>query len=249
MKHDDDTLVAYLDGRLDEAKSAALEAALPHDESLSARLDALARASELAQRSLEPVLREPVPPTLIAAIWRAPDPRTREVGGHARKGITARLARWLAPGPRLAIASLALVVGAGWLVLRPGGAALDTGDLIAEGALSLALDTAASGETLHTREATLSLLGSFVAADGRSCRAFEQRRGRSDTLAVACRDIDASAWRVAFAQQAPALDSPGYQPAGDPRAEAVEHFLRETLRATALDAGEERGLIERGWDR
>lgn len=245
MKHDDDTLVAYLDGQLDDAEIAAIEAALPRDAALRARLDVLARASELAQRCLEPVLREPVPPALIAAIWRAPDPRVRT----PRSGFAARLTHWLAPGPRLAIASLALVVGAGWLVLRPGGGALDSGDLIAEGALSLALDTATSGETLHTREATLSLLGSFVAADGRACRAFEQRRGRDDTLAVACRDIAANGWRVAFAQHAPVRDSPGYQPAGDPRAEAADSFLRETLRATALDAGEERGLIERGWDR
>lgn len=245
MKHDDDTLVAYLDGQLDEAMIAAIEAALPRDADLHARLDALARASELAQRCLEPVLREPVPPALIAAIWRAPDPRARTT----RSSLAARLTHWLSPGPRLVIASLALVVGVGWLVLRPGGTALDAGELIAEGALSLALDTATSGETLHTREATLSLLGSFVAADGRACRAFEQRRGRDDTLAVACRDSDANAWRVAFAQHAPAADSPGYQPAGDARAEAADRFLRETLRATTLDAGEERGLIERGWDR
>lgn len=249
MNHDDDTLVAYLDGQLDEAQSVALEAALPHDPALRARLDALARASELAQRCLEPVLREPVPPALIAAIWRAPDPRARTAGSTTRSGVAARLAHWLSPGPRLVIASLALAVGVGWLVMRPGGAALDAGDLIAEGALSLALDTAASGQTLHTREATLSLLGSFVAADGRACRAFEQRRGGDDTLAVACRDGTAQAWRVAFAQQASADDSPGYQPASDARAEAADTFLRETLRATALDAGEEHGFIERGWDR
>jgi anti-sigma factor RsiW len=247
MTHDDPTLVAYLDGQLDEAQCAAIEAALPHDEALRARLDALARASELAQRCLEPVLREPIPPALIAAIWRAPDPRA---AGRAAKtpGLRERLAAWL-PAPRLALASLVLVAGLGWLVLRPGGGALAPGDTLAGSALSLALDTAASGETLRTREAALELLGSFVAADGRACRAFQQRRDGTDTLAIACRDAAADAWRVAFAQARPIEAEAGYQPASDPRTEAADAFLRDTLRATALDAGEERGFIARGWDR
>jgi hypothetical protein len=249
MKQDDDTLVAYLDGQLDEARCAEIEAALPQDEALRARLDALARASELAQRCLEPVLREPVPPTLIAAIWRARDPRAQTASGPAHGGFAARLARWLATGPRLVIASLALVLGVGWLALRPGGAALAPGATIAESALSLALDTAASGDTLRTREARLELLGSFVAADGRACRAFQQRREREDTLAIACREAGGDAWRVAFAQSAPAGDGADYQPASDARAEAADAFLRDSLRATALDAGEEQGFIERGWDR
>ncbi len=246
MAYDDDTLVAYLDGRLDEAQYAAIEAALPHDAALRARLDALARASELAQRSLEPVLREPIPPELIAAIWGAPDPRAA-VPAKPRRA-PGWFAAWL-PAPRLALASLVLVVGVGWLVLRPGGGALSPGDTLAGNALSLALDTAASGETLRTREASLELLGSFVAADGRACRAFQQRRSGTDTLAIACREEEADNWRVTFAQAAPINEAAGYQPASDPRADAADAFLRDTLRATALDAGEERGFIARGWDR
>lgn len=249
MAYDDDTLVAYLDGRLDEAQCAAIEAALPHDAALRARLDALARASELAQRSLEPVLREPIPPELIAAIWRAPDPRAAAAAqAPAPKRRRAWLAAWL-PMPRVALASLVLVAGVGWLVLRPGGGALAPGDTLASNALSLALDTATSGETLRTRDASLELLGSFVAADGRACRAFQQRRGGTDTLAIACRDEEADNWRVAFAQTAPINEAAGYQPASDARAEAADAFLRDSLRATALDAGEERGFIARGWDR
>ncbi len=249
MAYDDDTLVAYLDGRLDEAQCAAIEAALPHDTALRARLDALARASELAQRSLEPVLREPIPPELIAAIWRALDPRAAAAAqAPAPKRRRAWLAAWL-PMLRVALASLVLVAGVGWLVLRPGGGALAPGDTLASNALSLALDTAASGETLRTRDASLELLGSFVAADGRACRAFQQRRGGTDTLAIACRDEEADNWRVAFAQTAPINEAAGYQPASDARAEAADAFLRDSLRATALDAGEERGFIARGWDR
>jgi hypothetical protein len=249
MAYDDDTLVAYLDGQLDEARCAAIEAALPHEEALRARLDALARASELAQRCLEPVLREPIPPELIAAIWRAPDPRAAAATqAPAPKRQRDWLMAWL-PMPRIALASLVLVAGVGWLVLRPGGGALAPGDTLAGNALSLALDTAASGETLRTREAALELLGSFVAADGRACRAFQQQRDGTDTLAIACRDEAAGAWRVAFAQVRPIEAAAGYQPASDPRTEAADAFLRDTLRATALDAGEEGGFIARGWDR
>lgn len=248
MVCDDDTLVAYLDGQLDEAQCASIEAALPDDPVLRARLDNLARASELAQRSLEPVLREPIPPALIAAIWRAPDPRAEMPPPGTAKRRAVGFTRWFLQ-PRWALASIVLALGAGGLVLRPGGGTLAPGDTLAGHALALALDAAASGETLLTRGATLELLGSFVTADGRACRAFQQRKDGTDTLAIACRVDAADAWRVAFAQTRPADDAAGYQPAGDPRTEAADVFLRDILRATALDAGEERGLIERGWDR
>ena len=77
MPIDDPTLIAYLDGQLDDAACARLEAALQTDADASARLDRLARSADLARRSFGPVLEEPVPPRLIDAIWRAPDPRAR----------------------------------------------------------------------------------------------------------------------------------------------------------------------------
>ncbi|MFP8833337.1 anti-sigma factor family protein [Hydrogenophaga sp. XSHU_21] len=246
---DDDTLVAYLDGRLDDAHSAQIEARLAEDEAARRRLDELAQASELARRAFDPVLREPLPPTMIDAIWRATDPRRASRWRAWLASVTRLQGGWSVGGPRLALASLVLALGVGWLAQGLWrGDALQAGDTLAEGSLTLALDTAHSGEVLRTRTATLELLGSFLAADGRACRALQQRSGEVDTLAVACRD--GGAWQVAFAESGSAdRGADGYAPASDARAEAADAYLREVLRASSLDESEERGFIARGWDR
>jgi anti-sigma factor RsiW len=102
MTLDDDTLIAYLDGQLPETDYAPLEQALKDDAALRTRLQALAESSELARRAFDPVLLEPVPPALIAAIWRAPDPRARATPPRAGSPQPAGLLAWLglASGPR-----------------------------------------------------------------------------------------------------------------------------------------------------
>ena len=123
------------------------------------------------------------------------------------------------------------------------------GQAVQNEALLLALDTADSAQVLQMRGATLEVLGSFVAQTGKPCRAFTRLRESTETLALACRD-EAGAWTVAFAAEGSArTDDPGYRTASDERTAEADAFLREVLRATALDAAEERALIERGWAR
>jgi anti-sigma factor RsiW len=64
---DDALLVAYLDGELDEAASAALEQRLADDAALKAQLQALTETSLLLRDAFDPVLREPVPLALLRA--------------------------------------------------------------------------------------------------------------------------------------------------------------------------------------
>jgi anti-sigma factor RsiW len=63
----DDVLVAYLDGELDETRSAEISAAIEHDPMLRARLTSLTETTALIREAFEPVLREPVPEHLFAA--------------------------------------------------------------------------------------------------------------------------------------------------------------------------------------
>ena len=248
---DDETLIAYLDGQLDEARCREIEAVLGADATLAARLDALARASDLARRSLAPRFEEAVPPEMIAAIWRAPDPRRRTDTTSSKTAWTERLSAWLGgPRPRLAFASVLVMLGGAWLALSLADRDdLLAGQVLQDEALLLALDTADSAQVLHTRSATLELLGSFVAQGGEPCRAFTRLRDATETLAIACRD-DAGDWTVAFAAEGSAqTDDPGYRTASDERTAEADAFLRDVLRATALDPSEERALIERGWAR
>jgi len=64
---DDELLVAYLDGELDEASYAAIDAALASDAVLRSRLDVLADTTALVRRAFDDVLHEPIPARLLAA--------------------------------------------------------------------------------------------------------------------------------------------------------------------------------------
>jgi anti-sigma factor RsiW len=66
-KLDDDQLVAYLDGELDAADHAEVEAMLADDAELRARLVLLGETTAMVRRAFDDVLHEPVPARLLAA--------------------------------------------------------------------------------------------------------------------------------------------------------------------------------------
>lgn len=268
MTFDDDTLIAYLDGQLPEADYGPLEQALKDDAALRARLQALADSGELARRAFDPVLLEPVPPQLIAAIWRAPDPRARPAspGGSASApppapGGRASLLTWLGLGSGRrawpAFASvLVLGLGAviGWQLLVPSPTArwaLHEGRPVADPSLALALEVSPSGRVLRTAGGTVEVLASFEQVDGGHCREFNRNspdRTR-DELGIACRDAEGT-WQLDFlateertADGAPA----GYQTASDQQHDAADAFLRERVQRQPLGEAEEKALIGRGW--
>lgn len=268
MTFDDDTLIAYLDGQLPETGYGPLEQALKDDAALRTRLQALAESSELARRAFDPVLLEPVPPQLIAAIWQAPDPRARAASPKSNSprvqgmtGWTTPLRPWLGWGTgRRAWSALASVVvlglGAviGWQWLAPSDDthwALRQGETVANQSLALALDVSPSGRVLRTAGGSVELLASFEQAGGGHCREFNRNSpdGRRDELGIACRTAE-GAWQLDFlaAEQRPAdRGAGGYQTASDRQHGAADAFLSARVQGPALDEAEEKALIERGW--
>lgn len=103
----DELLVAYLDGELDEAGIARVEAWLERDPGSRHRLRALAEATTLVRDAFEDVLREPVPPRLLLAASApagaavVPFPLRRTMASRVR------LSRW--PGMAAAAAITAIV--------------------------------------------------------------------------------------------------------------------------------------------
>ncbi len=260
MRFDDNTLIAYLDGQLPDADYGPLEQALQHDEALRTRLQALADSSQLARRAFDPVLLEPVPPSLIAAIWRAPDPRARSktpspaqpIGVLAWLGLSGTRA-W----PALAsVAVLGLGVVMGWQLLAPAGdvrSALREGSPVTDQALALALEVSPSGRVLRTAGGTLEVLASFEQVGGGHCREFNRNSpgGTRDELGIACRTAD-GVWRLDFlATEKRTIDGdqPRYQTASDQQHERADAFLRDRVQSPALQEAEEQALIERGWPR
>lgn len=263
MTFDDHTLIAYLDGQLPEADYGPLEQALQHDETLRTRLQALADSSELARRAFDPVLLEPVPPQLIAAIWRAPDPRARATPPDIRPTRPTGLLAWLglASGPRVwpALASVVVLgLGAviGWQLLAPSDDArwaLREGAPVTNEALALALEVSPSGRVLRTAGGAVEILASFEQVGGGHCREFNRSSpdGTLDELGIACRNAQGG-WRlellVAEDRSSPAGQD-SYQTASDQQHERADAFLRDRVQGLPLPDTEEQALIERGWAR
>ena len=67
QKHSDEALVAYLDGELDDAERADVEAWLDVEPAVRDRLLALAESAGLVRNAFADILNEPVPERLIAA--------------------------------------------------------------------------------------------------------------------------------------------------------------------------------------
>src|SRR5260370_10310694 len=67
MQHNDEALVAYLDGELDTAERSYVEAWLDADPAVRDRLAALAQSADLLRSAYADFLNEPLPERLIAA--------------------------------------------------------------------------------------------------------------------------------------------------------------------------------------
>lgn len=95
QKPSDDTLVAYLDGELDESARTEVEAWLDSDTVIRDRLAALTESASLLRAAFDPVLHEPVPEQLLAAA------RGETLGGADVNKVArldaARQKRWTAP--------------------------------------------------------------------------------------------------------------------------------------------------------
>ena len=263
MRFDDDTLIAYLDGQLPDAAYGPLEDALKHDAALRTRLQALADSSELARRAFDPVLLEPVPPQLIAAIWRAPDPRARTLGSSRRTTQPLGLLSWLglAAGPRswptlASVVVLGLGVVLGWQLLSPADDArwaLREGGTVTDQALAMALEVSPSGRVLRTAGGAVEILASFEQAGGGHCREFNRSSldGTRDELGIACRSAHGD-WQLDLLvteNRSATTGQDGYQTASDDQHDRADAFLKDRVQGAPLGEAEEKALIKRGWAR
>ena len=92
----DDRLVAYLDGEIDDAERASIEAWLDRDPAVGQTLAGLARSADLLRQAYDEVLREPVPDRLAAAVRGEPAAAAgaRVLAFAPRHRAAARSAAW-----------------------------------------------------------------------------------------------------------------------------------------------------------
>jgi len=257
-RFDDDILMAFADGELDEATRRAVEEAMDMDDALVERVGLFIRTAALSKQALEPLVSAPVPDALLANVKamvadhagaaddRRPDAHDDNVVAFAAPSpARARtgLSRWAMP----LAASLALVIGglAGYAIGTAPGEGGAVGLRVAaldQPGLLPALRTVPSGSeiTLDGSGDRLRMIASYIDSDNGLCREFEvDQADRSTFVSVACRS--GTEWDVQFTVAAASQSASGYAPASS--LEALDAYLMAVGAGEPLSEDAERAAL------
>ena len=234
MTIDDDMLMAFADGELDEMGCARVERALAEDPSLQARLDIQLRLRARLAAHYAPVVEEAVPERFRAMI------ETEVVDLSAAR---ARRARPLWQYFAALAATLVLGLAVGRTLLVPaapdaGPIAVEGGAMMARGDLAEALDTRLA--SAQASDAATRIGVSFARSDGRLCRTFDS----AAAAGVACR-TDAG-WQVMVTAAGSGGQRGQYRQAGSENL-LVQQAAQEMMAGEPLDDAAERRARDSGW--
>ena len=232
MGIDDETLMRYADGELNEVARARVGRALAVDAALAGRLDEYRELGAKITAHYTPVAAEDVPERLSALL-------AGNVVAVASGGKPASRSRWI---PAIA-ASLAAGLVAGQLLpdAASGPLSFENGAMIARGDVARALDMQLA--SAQPADAAVRIGVSFPGAAGRACRTFET----VGMAGVACRARDQ--WRVLItAAPASGRSAGSYAQAGSADA-VIMQAAQDMMTGEPLDAAAERRARDAGWAR
>ncbi len=244
MTPSDETLMAYVDGELDEQARVAVEAAMVADPDIAARV---ARQQALRKRvrlAFVRVVEEPVPERLLSAATAAPV-RTGNVIPLRRKESR----RWSWPEWGSMAACLTAGVVLTLVFVRFSAVEPITsrgGHLLASGALAQAL----SGQLASTQAAAAAPVHigvSFRDKSGSYCRTFALQEA-GPLAGLACHSGDR--WRLevlARSTEAPDSGASNYRPAGSAMPKVVLQAVEDRIAGEPLDARTEAAAQASGW--
>lgn len=241
---DDVRLTAYLDGELDAAGRAEIDAALASDPLLVARLARHRNLRARLSQTYDPMAEEAVPERLLQA-----------AGANGRDNVVRLADRRIppaAPRPKLSLkwpawgGIAATFVGGlalGYAAAHETGGPLTVrgdGALVARGDLVRALNETPSGQVGPIR---IGL--SFKSTDRRYCRTFEMAAAR--LAGIACRQ--GAGWVTRMTATTPDAPAPnlGYRTAASPMPAAVMTAVGGMMAGDALDEATERQVRAQGW--
>jgi hypothetical protein len=244
MNYDDETLMAYADGELDETQRADIEAAMAQDPVLARRVAGhRALRAEVADAFAD-VLEQPVPAQLEAAALgtasRA-EPRGNVVPFPAR-ALRAPATPWRAREWTAMAASLLLGAFLSWRFLAPAGGDFGKSNdtLVAKGQLARALDSQLASEQDHGAGVLIGL--TFKSSAGEFCRSFIMRDPQ--TYGLACRS-DGS-WRIPVITEFTPAEG-DYRTATTTMPETIMRAIEARQDQDALDAVAEKAARDAGW--
>lgn len=233
MEPDDETLMRYADGELNEISRNHVERALAADPALMARLNGHRALKARIAARYGPVAEEEVPMRLSALL-------AGNVVGISPVGRPTTRRRW---APAAIAASLAAGVVAGQMLPRAGGGpvSFDGGAMVARGEVARALDTQLA--SVQPGDAAVRIGVSFPGEDGAKCRTFET----AEMSGVACRGSDR--WQVLVtAPGTSARAGGGYAQAGSADAIIME-AAQDMMTGEPFDAAAEKRARDGGWTR
>ncbi|HJV61546.1 MAG TPA: zf-HC2 domain-containing protein [Albitalea sp.] len=252
----DEMLFAYVDGELDAAARAEVEAAIAADAALAQRVEQQRSLRTLLGAAYRPVLEEAVPARLQDAA-NAPSAPTRQA--RVLDLAAARKARRAAPAPHgwnwqhwggmAACLLVGVIAGrSAWLAQMTDNIATQDGRLVAHGRLAQALSTQLA--STQPGDAPVRIGLSFVSRGDEYCRSFTLPS--SGTGGLACRQ--GKDWTLRVLAQEQAAGAQGMQGdrlrmASSPIAPAVLKTIEEQMQGGPLDAQAERAAAIKDWRR
>lgn len=231
MRIDEDMLMAFADGELDEIARARVERALAEDEGLRARLETQQRlrarlAAHYAPSEDVPERFRAMLETNVVALPPASAPDRRPLW-QALTAIAATLVLGIAVGRTLP-----------WGAAGPVGT--ENGMMVARGFLADALETQLASAQAPGDAARIGI--SFTGADGRICRTFES----ASLAGLACRGDDN--WQLVMTAAGSGARRSEYRQAGSGSA-LILQAAQDMISGEPLDAEAERRARDAGWRR
>lgn len=249
----DARLSAYVDGELNEADMAELEALIAVDETVAERLEALALAKNAFEASAREIDNVPMSTSLAALVQDLEDGK-RKTGAPdnvVEFPLWKRAGKFVADHRAIA-ASIAVAAGTISLTTAIPAQVASVGSLsgtyFADSEMGQVFEATASGTVVEVADG-LSATPRFTFASGEDyCRVVDVASAETQGRLVACR-IE-NVWRVAAATYGSAAgrspDAP-YRTASAAGAKSIEDFLDVAMSDAPLGLEAEAELMEFGW--
>ena len=246
--------MAYVDGELDPAARAQVEAAMRDDPQIEKYVAQQRALKAKIQHAYAADLAEPVPERLVAAAHgrgSVGDPHVVDLGRAraASESKSLRL-RWRQPQWRPLVsmaASLVIGIGVGFLAWRHSDSNMIQnahGALVAGGPLAQGLSSQLAGDRSPTSAVEIGL--SFLTKSGDYCRTFTIV-GEASSAGLACRH--AERWEVRALAQSGAVKDDGseYRTASSSLPPAIATAVEEQISGEPLDRTGEIAARKAGW--
>ena len=233
----DETFFAWLDGELEPAEAARVQAAVAADPRLSAMADENRRMQSSLRGAFDAVLEAPVPDFILAAVG---DPPTAEVLDFAQAKKRREPRRWPSVAQWASMAAtlaLGIVIGTAFPQQHDASPVeVQSGKIYAAASLRDALDT----QLASAPAGDIRIGITFRDHGGAVCRSFTS----AASTGLACRDN--GEWHLRGLFAAPAGQSTDYRMAAgmDP---GLALLLDTTMTGEPFDAQEEQESWRRHW--